>query len=215
MEDVLEVYQRPYDEKRPVVCLDETSKEVHSEVADPLPARPPEAGAPAVPARQDYEYVRNGTVSIFAIYEALTGSSYVEMSDQRTATDYARVIKHLCDELYPNAEKIVLVQDNLNTHTIASLYKAFEPEEARRLANRLEIHFTPKHGSWLNMAEIFLRLLAGQCIAGRFPDRETLREHLAAWHKQYCSKPMKTDWQFTTSDARTKLKRLYPVIGKA
>lgn len=214
MEDVLDVYQRPYDPARPVVCLDETCKEVHSEVAAPLPAKPPEGDNPAVPARQDYEYQREGSVSIFAIYEALTGNAYIEMSEQRTATDFARVIKHLCDTMHPNAEKIVLVMDNLNTHTTASLYKAFEPEEARRLANRLEIHFTPKHGSWLNMAEIFLRLLSTQCIAGRFPDRETLRAHLAAWYKQYISKPMVTDWQFTTSDARTKLKRLYPVVGK-
>lgn len=212
MEDVLDVYERPYDEKQPVVCLDETCKEVRGEAREPLAARPPEDGKPATPAREDYEYVRDGSASIFMVYEPLAGRCQTEVSARRTAKDYARVIKHLCDVMYPRAEKIILVQDNLNTHTVGSLYEAFAPEEARRLARRLEIHYTPKHGSWLNMAEIALRLLSSQCLAQRFPDREKLKDSVAAWQKQNDSQPMKTDWRFTTKDARIKLKRLYPVI---
>jgi hypothetical protein len=212
MEDVLDVYERPYDEARPVVCLDETSKEVHGDVTPPISARPPMEDKPATPKRHDYEYVRNGTASIFALYEPKIGRAYTEVSEQRTALDYARVIKHLCDELYPDAEKIVLVQDNLNTHTIASLYKAFAPQEAHRLAQRLEIHYTPKHGSWLNAAEILLRVLTKQCISARFPTLEALRNVVQTWQQRYDRSPSKTDWQFTTRDARPKLKRLYPKI---
>ncbi len=212
MEDVLDVYERPYNEKRPVVCLDETCKEVHGEVAPPIAAKPPEGDNPATPRRQDYEYVRHGSVSVFAVYEPLTGRAHTEVSGQRTARDYARVLKHVCDVMYPDAEKIVVVQDNLNTHTMASLYKTFEPEEARRLARRLEIHYTPKHGSWLNMAEILLRLLTTQCISGRFPSREKLESEVAAWQTRHDLAPVRTNWQFTTKDARTKLKRLYPVL---
>jgi hypothetical protein len=212
MEDVLDVYGRPNDEKRPVVCLDETSKEIHGEVAEPISPRPASEEKPGAPRRQDYEYVRNGTASIFAVYEPMTGRLHTEVSVQRTALDYARVIKFVCDDMYPDAEKIVLVQDNLNTHSVASLYKAFAPQEARRLANRLEIHYTPKHGSWLNMAEIALRLICSQCLRQRFPDREKLRQAVAEWQKQNDRKPMKTNWRFTTADARIKLKRLYPRI---
>lgn len=212
MEDVLDVYERPYDENRPVVCLDETCKEVHGDARPPIAARPPEDGEPASPAREDYEYVRDGSAAIFMVYEPLAGRCHAESSDRRTAKDYARVVKHLCDTMYPGAEKIVLVQDNLNTHTIGSLYEAFAPEEARRLAERLEIHYTPKHGSWLNMAEIALRLLCRQCLGQRFPSREKLRAAVADWQKQNEANPMKTHWRFTTKDARIKLERLYPKI---
>lgn len=212
MEDVLSVYERPHDEKRPVVCLDETSKEVRGDARPLIEARPGGDGEPATPARQDYEYVRHGTASVFMVYEPLAGRCHTEVSARRTALDYARIIKHLCDVMYPRAEKIVLVQDNLNTHSIGSLYQAFEPEEARRLAERLEVHYTPKHGSWLNMAEIALRLLSCQCLAQRFPSREELTRAVDAWQKLNDSAPMKTNWRFTAKDARIKLKRLYPVI---
>jgi len=212
MEDVLDVYTRPYDEKRPVVCLDETCKEVHGDARPSIPPRPPQDGKSATPAREDYEYIRGGSTAIFMVYEPLKGRCHTEVSERRTAKDYARVIKHLCDTMYPSAEKIVLVQDNLNTHAVGSLYQAFEPEEARRLAQRLEIHYTPKHGSWLNMAEIALRLLGSQCLSRRFPDREELKKQVAAWQARNDAAPMTTDWRFTTPDARIKLKRLYPKI---
>jgi len=206
MEDVLDVYERPHDEARPVVCLDETCKEIRGDAREPIAAKP------AAPARQDYEYVRDGSASVFMLYEPLAGRCHAEVSARRTAADYARIVKHLCDEMYPRAEKIVLVQDNLNTHTIGSLYEAFAPEEARRLAGRLEIHHTPKHGSWLNMAEIALRLLSHQCLARRFPSRDELARAVAHWHKLNARHPMKTNWRFTTKDARIKLNRLYPNI---
>ena len=215
MEDVLGVYELSEDGKRPVVCLDEGSKEVHGDARAPIAAKPPQEGIAAVPAREDYEYVREGSAAIFMVYEPLTGRCHAEVSDRRTAKDYARIVKHLCDTMYPDADKIVLVQDNLNTHTIGSLYEAFPPEEARRLAQRLEIHYTPKHGSWLNMAEIALRLLSGQCLSQRFPSRERLKAEVAAWQKRNDDAPMKTDWRFTTKDARIKLKRLYPRIATA
>ncbi len=206
MEDVLDVYERPHDEARPVVCLDETCKEIRGDAREPIAAKP------AAPARQDYEYVRDGSASVFMLYEPLAGRCHAEVSARRTAADYARIVKHLCDEMYPRAEKIVLVQDNLNTHTIGSLYEAFAPEEARRLAGRLEIHHTPKHGSWLNMAEIALRLLSHQCLARRFPSRDELARAVDRWHKLNAQHPMKTNWRFTTKDARIKLNRLYPNI---
>lgn len=212
MEDVLDVYEREYDEKRPVVCLDETSKEIHAEVSEPIAAAVAMGEKPSTPMRQDYEYVRNGTAAIFMIYEPLTGRCHADTSDQRTAIDYAHRIEYLCDIIYPNAEKIVLVQDNLNTHKVGSLYQTFPPEKARRLAERLEIHFTPNHGSWLNMAEIALRVLSGQCIKGRFPSRAELDRAIAAWGKRNERTPLRTDWRFTTADARLKLKRLYPKV---
>ncbi len=206
MEDVLDVYERPHDEARPVVCLDETCKEIRGDAREPIAAKP------AAPARQDYEYVRDGSASVFMLYEPLAGRCHAEVSARRTAADYARIVKHLCDEMYPRAEKIVLVQDNLNTHTIGSLYEAFAPEEARRLAGRLEIHHTPQPGSWLNMAAIALRLLSHQCLARRFPSRDELARAVDRWHKLNAQHPMKTNWRFTTKDARIKLNRLYPNI---
>lgn len=212
MEDVLDVYEREYDEKRPVVCLDETSKEIHAEVNDPLAATAAKGEKPAKLLRQDYEYVRRGTAAIFMIYEPLTGRCYADTSDQRTAIEYAHRIEYVCEVLYPKADKIILVQDNLNTHKLGSLYQAFAPEKARRLAERLEIHYTPNHGSWLNMAEIALRVLSGQCIKGRFPSRGELDRAIEAWGKRNQKAPMRTDWRFTTADARIKLKRLYPRV---
>lgn len=212
MEDILDVYQREYDESRPVVCLDETSKEIHGEVNPPTPASPKQADKPAKPRREDYEYQRNGTAAVFMIYEPITGRCHAEVSERRTALDYARMIKYLCDEMYPKADQIVLVQDNLNTHTLGALYQAFPPEEARRLAQRLEIHYTPKHGSWLNMAEIALRLLTNQCLSGRFPSRAVLTNAVKAWRERNDKQPMRTTWRFTTKDARVKLKSLYPKL---
>jgi len=212
MEDVLDVYERPYDAKTPVVCVDETCKEIHADVREPIAARPATDEKPGAPAREDFEYLRHGSASIFMIYEPLTGRCHAESSEHRTREDYARIVRYICDNMFPDAEKIVLVQDNLNTHTIGSLYHTFEPEEARRLARRLEIHYTPKHGSWLNMAEIALRLLCNQCLARRFPSREELARQVNAWTERNRQSPMKTDWRFTTADARIKLKRLYPIL---
>jgi hypothetical protein len=216
MEDILKVYERPYNPAKPVVCLDETSKEIRGDVREPIPAQPPalQEGQSAKPAREDYEYERDGTCSLFMAYEPITGKSRASVSNTRTGLDYAHVLKSVCDDMYPDAEKIVLVQDNLNTHSIGSLYRAFEPEEASRLVDRLEIHYTPTHGSWLNMAEIAIRLLCDQCLSGqRFPSIETLRREVAAWQELNDRDPMKTDWRFTTADARIKLKRLYPKIS--
>ena len=206
MEDVLSVYQRPQDAKRPLVCLDEASKQLLSDVR---PALPLEAGRPV---RQDSEYTRNGTASLFMVYEPLAGRRHVHVSEQRTCLDFARVIAHLVDVLHPDAEKVVLVVDNLNTHTPASLYRAFEPAEAKRLADRLEVHHTPRHGSWLNMAEIELSVLARQCLSERMNDKANLQEQVAAWQRRRNASAVRIDWRFTTDDARVKLKRLYPTI---
>jgi transposase len=206
MEDVLDVYQQPFDPKRPLVCLDEASKQL---LSDARPSQPLAAGRPE---RQDSEYVRNGTASLFMVYEPLTGRRHVHVTDRRTCQDFARVIAHLVDVLHPEAEKIVLVLDNLNTHTPASLYRAFDPAEAKRLADRLEVHYTPKHGSWLNMAEIELSVLARQCLAERMDNKACLHEQTAAWQRRRNDYGIKTDWRFTTEDARIKLKRLYPTI---
>lgn len=206
MEDVLSVYQRPFDEARPLVCLDEASKQLLSEIRPALPLEPGQ------PLRQDSEYVRNGTASLFMVSEPLVGRRYVHVTDQRTCVDFARVIVHLVDVLHPDAEKIVLVMDNLNTHTPASLYRAFLPAEAKRLSDKLEIHYTPKHGSWLNMAEIELSVLARQCLSERMNDRETLQKQVAAWQERRNASAVTIDWRFTTDDARIKLKRLYPTI---
>lgn len=206
MEDVLDVYQRPYDPKRPQVCLDEASKQLLGEVREPLPMEPGE------PKREDYEYERHGTANLFMIAEPLQGKRQVKVTDRRTAIDFAHVIKEVVDVHYPEAEIIVLVLDNLNTHGPASLYEAFEPAEAKRLADKLEIHHTPKHGSWLNMAEIELSVLARQCLAQRIPDKETLTAEAAAWQRRRNQHSVRIDWRFTTADARIKLKRLYPSI---
>ncbi len=206
MEDVLDVYQRPLDEKRPLICLDEASKQILSETRPSLPLRAGQA------ARQDSEYARNGTISLFMLYEPLAGKRVVQVSERRTCIDFARVIAHLLNVQHPEADKVVLVMDNLNTHSLASLYKAFVPAEAKRLADRLEVHYTPKHGSWLNMAEIELSVLARQCLAERMDSKENLQEHVAAWQEQRNRSGIKTDWRFTTEDARIKLKRLYPTV---
>jgi hypothetical protein len=206
MEDVLEVYTRPHDPRRPVVCLDETSRQLLAHTRRPL------AAGPGRPAREDHEYERRGVCNLFLVCEPLRGWRDVMVSDRRTRIDWAHCIKGLADICYPDAEVIVLVQDNLNTHTPASLYEAFEPAEARRLAGRLELHYTPKHGSWLNMAEIELAVLAGQCLDRRLDDRATLEQEVAAWQVARNASGRGVDWRFTTADARIKLKRLYPAI---
>ena len=206
MEDVLEVYHRPHDPQRPVVCFDEASKQLVKETRTPIPA------APGRPATTDYEYERNGTANLFMMFEPLGGQRRVIVTERRTATDYAHAVQHLVDERYPHAEKIVLVQDNLNTHKPASLYEAFPPEEARRLIEKLEVHYTPKHGSWLNIAETELSILSRQCLDRRLPDRGTLTAEVAAWERDRNAAQCRVDWQFTTAEARVKLKRLYPVL---
>ena len=206
MEDVLEVYKRPYDAERPVVCLDETSKQLIGETRTPIPAEPGQA------RRIDYEYERKGTANLFMTFEPLGGRRWVDVTERRTAVDFAEVVRRLVDERYPQAKKIVLVMDNLNTHKAASLYEAFAPEEARRLAERLEVHYTPKHGSWLDMAETELSVLARQCLNRRIATLATLLREIRAWEKQRNEAKCKIDWRFTTKDARIKLKRLYPSI---
>jgi hypothetical protein len=206
MADVLDVYTRPYDPHRPQVCLDETSRQLLGEVTPPLPA------VPGCPAREDYEYVRGGVCNLFLACEPLRGRRHVSVSARRTRRDFAHCIRDLVDVQYPDAERIVLVLDNLNTHSPASLYEAFPPAEARRLADKLEIHHTPKHGSWLNMAEIELHALAGQCLDRRLPDQATLTAEVAAWEAARNAAESAIDWRFTTADARIKLKHLYPVI---
>src|SRR5919198_593493 len=190
MEDVLEVYTRPYDPRRPQVGRDETSRQ------RPAGVNPPRPVAPGRPARQDYEYQRRGVCNLFLVCEPLAGWRQVMVSDRRTRIDWAHCVKDLLDVHYPDAERVVLVQDNLNTHTPASLYEAFPPEEAKRLADRLEIHYTPKHGSWLNMAEIELAVLAGQCLDRRLPDRATLEQEVAAWVATRNAATRTIDWRF-------------------
>ena len=204
MEDVLEVYTRPYDPQRPMVCLDESSKQLVKETRRPIPARPGQ------PRRVDYEYERNGTANLFMVFEPLAGRRRVKVTDRRTTADFAEVVRQLADKWYPKAEKIILVMDNLNTHKPASLYEVFEPKEARRLLERLEIHYTPKHGSWLDMAETELGVLNNQCLDRRVPNKTTLRSEVAAWEKSRNKARCKINWRFTTKDARIKLKRLYP-----
>jgi hypothetical protein len=206
MEDVLEVYQRPHDPECPVVCLDEASKQLITETRVPIPAKP------GHPARHDYEYERNGTANLFMMFAPLEGWRHVEVTDRHTAVDYAQILKELSDTHFPAAKKIVLVQDNLNTHKPASLYEAFPALEPRRLVERFEWHYTPKHGSWLDMAESELSVLSGQCLARRIADKQTLVEEVAAWEVSRNKNHTKADWQFTTADARVKLKRLYPSL---
>jgi len=204
MEDVLEVYHLPYDPKYPVVCMDESSKQLIGEVSIPIPCKP------GYPARIDDEYVRNGVVQIFMEVEPLAGKRHVAITERRTRKDWAQQIKQMLDKRYPKAIKVLLVMDNLNTHNVASLYETFEPCEARRLAERLEIHYTPKHGSWLNMAEIELSALKGQCLDRRIADMSTMQAEVAIWENNRNNMSRNIDWQFTTPDARIKLKRLYP-----
>jgi hypothetical protein len=206
MEDVLGVYTRPYDPRRPQICLDETSRQLLAQVTPPRPV------APGQPAREDYEYQRGGVCNLFLVCEPLRSWRHVMVSQRRTRIDWAHCVKDLLDVHYPNAEQIVLVQDNLNTHTPASLYQAFEPAEAKRLADKLELHSTPKHGSWLNMAEIELAVLAEQCLDRRLADQATLEREVAAWQSARNADGRGVDWRFTTEDARIKLKHLYPAI---
>jgi DDE superfamily endonuclease len=206
MEDVLEVYTRPHDPARPVVCLDETSRQVLAEARPPLPP------APGRPARHDSEYVREGVVNLFLVCEPLRGRRRVRVSDQRTRLDFAHCVRDLVDVHYPEAAAIVLVLDQLNTHSPASLYEAFLPAEARRITEKLEIHYTPKHGSWLNMAEIELSALQRQCLDRRLADRPTVERQVAAWVSARNAVDATIDWRFTAEDARTKLKRLYPTF---
>jgi transposase len=208
MEDTLDVYKRPYDETHPLICMDESSKQHIKDTRQPIPAKP------GTVARYDTEYERNGVSNIFMFFEPLQGKRYVEVTDQRTAVDWAYQIRDLVDVHYPHAERITLVMDNLNTHSGASLYKAFEPKEARRILEKLEIHYTPKHGSWLNMAEIELSILSRQCMDRRIPDQETLKEEIAAWQEKRNAIARPMEWRFTTEDARIKLKKLYPTLKK-
>jgi hypothetical protein len=206
MEDVLDVYHRPFDAQRPLVCLDEASKQLIGETVQPLPAEPGQ------PLRFDYEYVRNGTANLFMVSEPLLGWRHVEVTERRTAKDFAEVVRWLVEEVHPDAEKVVLVMDNLNTHKLASLYEAFPPEQARRLAERLEIHHTPKHGSWLNMAEIELSVLARQCLDRRLESLAVLKQEVEAWVSERNERMVEVKWRFTTADARIKLRHLYPVL---
>jgi len=204
MEAVLTVYQQVYDPDYPVVCLDEASKQLVKKTLTPIPA------CPGQPERVDYEYERNGTANLFMLCEPMTGWRRVQVTERRTAIDYAHLLQHLVDCDYPEARKITVVQDNLNTHSPASLYKAFAPAEARRILDLLEFCHTPKHGSWLNMAEIELSVLSRQCLDRRIPDFAALESEVAAWEEQRNQEQTWIDWRFTTEDARVKLHRLYP-----
>lgn len=206
MEDVLDVYHRPYDPQRPLVCVDEASKELHSTPRGALPL------APGQPRREDYEYERHGVANLFMLLAPLCGWRQVRVTERRTKRDFAEVLRALADDIFPDATVIVLVLDNLNTHNPGALYEAFPPEEAHRLASRFEWHYTPEHGSWLNLAECELSVLTRQCLAQRLPDQETLKSAVAAWEKRRNQAGTKVNWQFTTADARIKLRRLYPVV---
>lgn len=206
MEDVLDVYQRPHDPKRPLVCLDETNRQLT------LETRPSIAAKPGEPERVDYEYKRNGVVNLFMMFAPLEAERHVFVSDQRARVDFAACIKELVDVHYPEAERIVLVLDNLNTHSTGSLYEAFEPAEAKRLADKLEIHYTPKHGSWLNMAEIEIGVLSRQALSDYIATKEEMIERVTAWQADRNAQRSSVNWQFTTQDARIRLKRLYPVL---
>jgi hypothetical protein len=206
MEDVLEVYHAPYDPQIPLICMDESNKQLVGEVHAPL------APAPGHGQILDHEYVRNGVAEIFLEVEPLSGRRHVAITEHRARQDWALFIKGMLDERYPQATKVRLVLDNLNTHSTASLYETFPPEEARRLASRLEIHYTPKHGSWLNVAEIELSVLNSQCLNRRIPAIELMRKEVAAWELDRNNRAATIDWRFTTADARIKLKRLYPKL---
>ena len=207
MEDILTVYKKAFNADEPLVCMDETSKQLTAETRHSIPA------APGRPARYDYEYERNGVCNLFMFFEPLQGKRYVSVTERRTKADWAKQIKQLLDVHYPDAQKVTLVMDNLNTHTGASLYEVFQPSEARRLLDRLQIHYTPKHGSWLNMAEIELGVLTRQCTDRRIPDKTTLASEVAAWQYRRNTAQAKIDWRFTNDEARIKLKRLYPTLS--
>ena len=206
MENVLETYQKPYDARFPRVCMDETSKQLVQETRLPVAARP------GCEARFDYEYERNGVANIFMFTEPLAGRRHAVVTDRRTKVDWAEQVRELVDVHYPDAEVVILIMDNLNTHGPWSFYETFDPAEARRLAERIECVYTPKHGSWLNIAEIELNVLSRQCLDGRMPDKQTLVREVAAWERERNGKQKGVDWQFTTADARIKLKRLYPQV---
>ena len=208
MEDVLDVYHRPYDPQQPVVCMDECSKQLIGEVREPLPAKPGQV------AKYDSEYERRGTANVFMAVEPLMGKRTVRVTDRRTRVDWARFIRLLLLTIYPRAGKVILVMDNLNTHGIASLYETFDPETARALAARLEIHYTPKHGSWLNMAETELSVLSPQCLNRRIATKDVMEQEIATWEKNRNEACTRINWHFTTADARTKLQRLYPSFEK-
>lgn len=208
MGDVIEVYHRPHDPKRPQVCVDETSEQLVSETRDPLPV------GPGTPARYDYEYRREGVANLFMISEPLAGWRHVGVTGRRTAKDFAEVLRWLAEDKYPDADRIVLVTDNLNTHDPGCLYEAFEPTVARRLSERFEWHYTPKHGSWLNVAECELAVLTGQCLDRRIGSMERLEEVVKGWEDERNAQKVGVDWQFTTADARVKLRRLYPAPQK-
>ena len=204
MEDVLDVYKRPYDPRCPQVCLDETSKQLIGETRMSVPA------APGRETRYDHEYRRNGVANLFMIFEPLGGKRHVKVTERRTKKDWAECVRGMVDEMYPDAERIVLVMDNLNTHTPASLYEAFAPDEAKRIADKLEIHYTPKHGSWLDMAEIELGILGRQCLDRRIDNAEELAREVAAWEAERNASKAKVNWRFSTPNARIKLRKLYP-----
>lgn len=206
MEDVLEVYQQPYDENRPLVCMDETSKQLLEDKSTPLPLEPGQ------PKRYDYEYIRHGVANLFLFFMPLENRRFVKPTEHRCREDWAEVMKYLADEVYPDAEKIVVVMDNLNTHSSISFYQTFPPQEARRLVERFEFHYTPKHGSWLNMAEIEFSVLSRQCLSQRIPDMASLNCAVQAWTHHRNAIKAGVDWRFTTLDARVKLRHLYPKI---
>ena len=206
MEDVLDVYARPYDPKRPQVCFDEKSVQLIAEARRPLPSKPGQ------PERFDYEYQRRGTRNLFIYFQPLAGWRHIEVTERRTKVDFAHCMRYLVDELFPDAEVVVVVLDNLNTHSPAALYEAFEPEEAKRILDRLEFHYTPKHGSWLNMVEIELSVLSEQCLDDRIPDEDSLQRRVAAWEAPRNEQRATVHWRFSSPDARAKLKRLYPNV---
>lgn len=208
MERILTIYKRPYNPKNPLVCFDESNKQQIEEVSDPLPMKPGEI------ERFESEYIRNGVSNLFMFFEPLAGQRRVKVTDTRTAMDWANCMKELVDVMYPEAEKITVVMDNLNTHSPASLYKTFEPDEAKRISDKLDIEYTPKHGSWLNMAEIEFSALSRQCLNRRIADQDTMRREVGHWEKERNELKIGCNWQFTTEEARIKLKKLYPVLKK-
>lgn len=209
MEDVLDVYAVPYDPQRPQVCFDEKMIQLIVQTRRPLPPKP------GCPERFDYEYRRNGTRNLFVFFQPLAGWRHIKVTEQRTKIDFAHCMQYLVDELFPEADVVVVVLDQLNTHTPAALYEAFEPKEAKRILNRLELHYTPKHGSWLNMVEIEIGVLLEQCLHDYIPDEDTLRPEIAAWEASRNEQQATVHWRFSTSDARVKLKRLYPNVSES